>query len=535
MNTSHKSKAFLLVTAISLLSAFAQAAPMDAVGFYARCYGHLTGRPLPLKHPYRPGLRDGSIDPLAACKALLDKGNLDTTTHQVSADPESALVFQQMFHLHRTWFNVTDFSQMAGFENNGTMDMFDPSEPALALTSILFQGGPQAEEYRQIFKESHGYYPIRISDPVENAREYYHHLTPLPSRIDGEYGALKNSLPIVALRSERRWSGYDGAGSDTLTFTPIYTGELMGVKWDDRTGNFTNYTPEISWYFGTHYSYFSYEENATTTQMAKNFSAFARNGGGVLGSPVNMMLNWGQPPGLVNEGALKMPRRWIKNTMESLMCKTFPTVRESDVFQFIDATPGPGHAPFRASASCIACHATFDQLAAVGRNFHASATDLSGFPDPVTGYNIKTAHLMGKFLETLPDSGVWSSASVPNYRHQAPVGRIFFRDFGGNLIDQKVTGIQAAGDVLAETNDLYQCAAKRYFKYFTGYDVPLYDRGDPRYAQTLTTITPLERNLRLYIEKLGADFKVHQSSKKLIQSIMSSDYYRDYNNNPAGI
>jgi hypothetical protein len=530
-----KNTAIIFATSIMMMSGVSHATPLEPLAFYARCYGHLTGRALPLNSPLRAGLKNGSIDPLVACKTLLDKGNLDPTSHQVNtSDPEALHVIQQMVLMHRSWFNATDFTQMSGYEQNGTMDMFDPSEPALALTSILFQQGAQAEEYRQVFKESHGYYPIRVNDPVENAREYYHQTTPLPSRIEGEYGAGHNSLPWISFRKTGvMWAG-DGTGSNTLVITPIYNGEVTGIQWDNRTGLFTDYDPMIIYYFVIRYSYATYGESATLSQMVAPIGAFQRNGGGVLGSPVNMMLNWGQPPGQVVDGALKMPRRWIKNTMEAMLCKQFPTLRESDVLQFVDNSTVANKAPFRASSTCVQCHATFDNLAAVGRNFLVGATDYAANIDPISGFNIKDAHIMAKSTQLYPDSGKWSSTPVTNYRNQAPAGRIYFRDFSGKLIDQQVTGIQAAGDVLAETDDLYQCAAKRYFKYFTGLDVPLYDRGDVRYADTLSKITSKERNLRIYIEKLAADFKNHQSSKKLIQTILSSDYYRDSNNMPAG-
>jgi hypothetical protein len=87
---------------------------------------------------------------------------------------------------------------------------------------------------------------------------------------------------------------------------------------------------------------------------------------------------------------------------------------------------------------------------------------------------------------------------------------------------------------LTQTNDFYQCAAKRYFQHFTGINVKLYDRGDSRYAQVGASIGPREARMRQFIEKLGSDLRAdpNQSTYRIIEKIIESSYYRDLNFDP---
>jgi hypothetical protein len=534
-----KLKYLAVLTLLSLAFAPSKSDALDLgeLAFFGRCYAHLTGRALPLNHPLRAGLRNGSVDALTACKALFAKGQLDSTTHEVNkTDPEAMLVFQNIYSLHRTWFNAIDYVQMQGFWADGTYDVWDANTPAIMLNNILFAKGADTKQYRSIFKDTSGYLGIRTLDTVENARfrgGVWHNY---PTRIF-DFGSPTYG---VAQLSEKTTMSYGGPGASiTVPFTGITVGELTGVKVDDRSTTISNYAPGILWKDISVYSGTAKVENALQTAgMIPSFDIFQREGGGILGDPAFMLINWGHPTGVRMDGALKMPRRLVKNAMEALLCKEFPVLRETDVLSYVDVSGGATVAPFRKSSTCVQCHATFDQIGSVYRNHLVSFSDWNtGNPghDPQdgAGFAIKVVHLMGRFNGALPDSGVWSSTPVTNYEKQAPAGRVYFREFSGNLVNQPVNGIQQVGDTLAESNDLYLCAAKRYFQYFTGFNVKLYDRGDPRFLTTVQSLTQQERSLRQYLEKLATNFKNDQSSYNLIQSIISSPYYRDLNYSPG--
>ncbi len=80
--------------------------------------------------------------------------------------------------------------------------------------------------------------------------------------------------------------------------------------------------------------------------------------------------------------------------------------------------------------------------------------------------------------------------------------------------------------MITQTQDFYTCAAKRYFEFFTGIQVPLYDKKDPRYAEMNRMLTSEHIKNREFVENLGADLQRDQSLKNLVKRIIASDYYR---------
>jgi hypothetical protein len=527
---SAQAVALLVAAVIAFIGTSASAQPVHPISnlaLFARCYGHLTGFPLPINHPLRAGLVSGSVNAIDACNALLDKGVLDASTFKVSAtDIESQRVLKQMFEMHRTWFPALVWDQMQGFSLDGTRDLFDSGEGALALTYNLLS--PSPIQYSQVLKETHGYYPLRDIDLNQNSRMYPtgpYHL--LPSRKMTEYGALKNSQPNLTIKTNRAWSPADLTTSTYATFVPVYVGELRGIQADSRSTVIPNYYPMINAYkTGSAYGASTSENAAGVAGMTASIDIFSHQGGGILGQPSFMMINWGHDPGLTMNGGLKMPRRWIKNAMHALLCKEPPMLRASDVATLIDTGTDPTIAPFRQSSTCVSCHATMDQMASVGRNYVMSSTDWRSRTDS-NGYTIKLAYVLGRFNPSVPSAPGWPSTPAANFNLQTPNGKVFFRTFNGVLIDTPVSSIQQIGETLSATDDFYQCAAKRYFLYFTGIDVQLFDRGDPRNS-TLVEATPTSAlKQRQFIEHLGHDLKTSQSLRGLMKEIISSDYYRD--------
>ena len=91
-------------------------------------------------------------------------------------------------------------------------------------------------------------------------------------------------------------------------------------------------------------------------------------------------------------------------------------------------------------------------------------------------------------------------------------------------MSQKVNNLQEFGEALAETNDLYACAAKRYFEYFTGIGVSLADLRSPENDIDLTSEQMTQRD---FVISLGKKLKKTQSLPELIEEIISSSFYQE--------
>jgi hypothetical protein len=232
----------------------------------------------------------------------------------------------------------------------------------------------------------------------------------------------------------------------------------------------------------------------------KPIPLYAHFGGGILGTQSFLLLNFGR--GMEDmDGGLKMPRRWSKAILQDLLCRDIPAVRSEDVQTLVEPN---SDLPFRKQASCMQCHGSLDPMAATARNLRYLAFNM----DRVAFWD--NIHMV--------------SYEVTNetYAKQAPAGSLMYRNFDGELVKHDVTGIAALGDALAGEDDLYVCAAARYFELFTGLRVSLQDLGDPN-NQKLSAGDVFYREL---VIKMGRDLKGSQNLQALIKEIMETDFYK---------
>lgn len=517
----------LTTTLFGFLSGTQAVASAEDLRIFARCYNHLTGRPLALNHPDRAAVLNGTKSPEALCIAMLDKVAIESPSFTVGSDEESKLVLRQLFDFHRTWFPATIFELMQGYNHKsswGTPDIYDSNEGALALTYMLFN---PTKRYEHILTDAHGYYGLRELDTAKFDTIHKSLGYAMPSY---RLTASNNyASPHIVFRMDTTFNNTNYSTTNMVEITPVQVGELIGVKPDDRNTTVANYAPMIKTFTGAPNSEALKENAVKTPGMVVGFNLYATSGGGVLGQHSNMIMNWGFDPGRVNDGAVGMPRRWVQRTMESLLCTTFPTLRTQDVVKYLDTSGDADVADFRTGTACLECHSTFDQLAATGRNYLVSSSDISyrfGL-HPTIGKIGKNAQIMGRFEASISTPYNWSSKPVVDYTKQTSLGRVYMRTFSGKLVDQPVSNIAGAGAVLSQVDDLYQCAAKRYFQYLTGIKVELYDRGDPRNFERLSKTTAEEKMQRIFIETVAADLKKTQSLKNVIKDIIKSPYYRN--------
>ena len=102
------------------------------------------------------------------------------------------------------------------------------------------------------------------------------------------------------------------------------------------------------------------------------------------------------------------------------------------------------------------------------------------------------------------------------------------RGYDGTLYSQTISatndvdGLTQLGQAIANTNDLYTCAASRYFEFFTGITVSLQDVGDPRFVP----LTQDDLEYRSIVHQLGISLKTHQNLQQLIREIISLPLYK---------
>ncbi|MNL24061.1 hypothetical protein D3C87_1454840 [compost metagenome] len=119
----------------------------------------------------------------------------------------------------------------------------------------------------------------------------------------------------------------------------------------------------------------------------------------------------------------------------------------------------------------------------------------------------------------------WPSADVADFHLQQPSGRLYFRSATGALVDRSVANIAGLGKAMSETEDYYLCAAKRYFEFMTGIQVPLYDRTDPRNAELNQALSKEAIADRVFVEDLAKGLRSSQSVIQMVEDIMKSPYY----------
>jgi len=109
----------------------------------------------------------------------------------------------------------------------------------------------------------------------------------------------------------------------------------------------------------------------------------------------------------------------------------------------------------------------------------------------------------------------------PLFHHRPLNGRLTFRDYRGELVDQAVEGPTGLGKAMANTDDIYLCAAKRYFEFMTGIDVELGDFSLP----PLSEPDPESQRYRKFVIEQGQTLRRTQNLEGLVRNILKSDFY----------
>ena len=229
-------------------------------------------------------------------------------------------------------------------------------------------------------------------------------------------------------------------------------------------------------------------------------------GGGILGNR-NYVMRTAKERGYRSDGAVQTPRRWGRSVFVDFLCQDVPVVNiATDTTPYVDPMSTTA---FRTTPGCVSCHASMDQLAGLVRNY--SAIDVTPSPN--------NRNVIVPFYHpiTIPSAPYeWKANGDRDYFQQAAKGKFYYRTIDGELIDRNVDNLNALGNLLAQTDDVYICAASRYLEHFTGVKYPMNKVA----ANSASIYSQAIRNL-------ATDLKSEQDPMKLIEKILSSEIYSD--------
>jgi hypothetical protein len=486
-------RAALFILALLAAPRAEAAGPYDRLSelaIFNRCYAHLTQLKLPLNHPLRAAVAAGTKTAAAACMEVLTGSQLQASgasQGRLGADTAEARAVLRTFNdFHRSWFPTDNMAKAITLgdlvvERNG--QVHDMEEAALHVTRALLTPGVS---YSDVSTHNVAMEALRTNGPSNYdaaqpaERKIKHYSSP---------DAYDPSLALVDLNAQL-----------------VQTGELVGIRpmslnptKNDKVANSTT-VPLVSSSLGQKYVYYN-----------RSIRLHESLGAGAVGTQSYLLLNLGRQDTQPTDGGMRMVRRWAQSVYKDLLCRDMPTLRLADALPYVQNSPTSKTPPFRKSGTCMACHASMDPMAAAARNVSYAFTYAPAYGGIVSLYYWPAT----RTAETGVVEEDW------DYYARPTTGRLLYRSYDGTLVDHAVTGVDGLGDELAKTNDLYVCAAARYFRYFTGIGVNLQDSGDT----SKTPLSTAETTYRNLVIGLGQELKTHQSLKALIQSIISSPLY----------
>lgn len=461
---------------------------------FVRCYSQLTQlRPAP-NHPLLLKVISGQLGPVDACMQVFDKARFTTKNNTAIAnaqDQEALAVLNNLHRLHASWFRNREFVAIfAAGQFRSLQDVYDTESPAFFFDRALFGAGV---EYQSVVTDDKVYRAVRTNP-------------------DPEVGFMTQSPKANFVF---------GAG-----FRLAPTGQLLGVEAMPVSSFRTSFTI-----------------NKNTGATAQGEVSLGRNfGGGIIGSAPYLMLTVNEPSDFAANGAEKMPRKWAKSVFNDLLCRSLPVVRQADAARFV--VKNGNVAPFRKDNNCTICHASMDRMASGIRNFRYASIGLNQADE-------RGGNFAKFFSATMGAHPEWDATSQPThipprfgdvyqrneedtppqgaYNFTEPDGVLYFRDHMGNLVNENFRGVGDLGNRLATRKDLYLCAAKRYYAYFMGVDVPLEDGSN---KVTLTGADQIHRaNINMLANQLmsgtaAANNTDKQNLRMMVKRLLQLPQYR---------
>lgn len=472
--------------------------------YFDRCYFLMTKSIPAANDPSLLKLKNKTITAPNACLEVLDRGRLGSNNLLAKPnDPSSRAVLKTFNDFHGSWFQ-TRVNQSGGLFSIVSSLVRDAEEPQLRITKALFGNNLQ---YRSVVQGATSLKGERVRTNLSAGNNF-------KAQALLGYGTITTGYNTMDYLAITHTGTTGSAVEDRLKVLRIPENRLI------ETGDLIGISPNSPLLIPT--ILFPNPSNArlpseivrpleTDIDVMKNF------GGGILGSQAFFLNNANLSFNTKAQTDVLINRRIAARAYEDLMCHELPTLNTNDV-PAGDIDPLSPQT-FRRSASCMACHSQIDPFANSYRNLISSIS--SGIPSVNNRLGVPVE--MVRALPVVGTLNIWSL--------QAPTGKIYYREFQATQPTLKNVGsLEELGAGIASSMDFYRCAAKRYYKYFTGVDVTLhkltppvaggagYDRAKAKYDLDLK-----HQNI---VMTAASSFKTHQSLRTLISDIINTPTFK---------
>jgi hypothetical protein len=461
---------FLLVLPFNLIWAKQLTQPE----IFMRCYAQFVRTRPALADPLLLKVKTGQLKAIDACMQILSEVEVTpprNISSQVNVDSRPFQVLRTFQALHMSWFPSKDFIRQE--TETPTTNFYDANEMGYHLTYSLFKNDVK---FSDIVTRDKSFRGVRIP-PVA------------PTYLVDPEG------PGTYLKIDSRVWQIGDTKEKSVNWKPklVEFGKLVGIVSMLDQENPIEYTDKQGLRF--------------QTDLSKSL------GGGILGTVPFILLNTNLPQDQGSDNGMYMHRSWSKSVFSDLLCRSLPVLREEDVKSFVQED---SHLPFRKSTSCLQCHSTMDPMASVIRN--TVDVRAGGVRDDIFSPRVLVTYPQA--LPSIPSVG----GRDRDFYRRPPTGQLYYRTYKGELVNKSLQDVKDLGKALAQSEDLYVCAAKRYFEFLTGIDVQIGDFTEEPFSN-------IERKFvvyRKFVVEQGLELQKHQSLKKLIQSILSSPFYSQH-------
>jgi hypothetical protein len=440
----------------AFISLGALAGPVDdEVRRLQKCYGIFVGERILKSDPLFVSVSSGLMNGTDACMNLLDRAKLG---QDGKIQTDSSGVPDQVGH--KILLNLVEY-QRNEMQNP---DYFATSGAARVREIDVFDTNEPALHFV--------YALVKPGEPYSGVVTRSQGIRAL--RYSARGGPRKASLTLNRNVNAGNFVFFQGPTGGSIPWNPtlIETGQLMGM------------IPE------TVQNVVSLLESGIAIFQGRN--ANAHFGGGFIGSQAYFH-------------ASNNNRLWATNVLSDAMCKDIPVLRSIDV---VNSVIPESTFPWRQGISCMQCHDTMDPLSGAVRARFIIRTS------PQEEVRFFVSRAVDK------PSAPYPSLTADNDFGRRPADfNLKFRSHDGTLVNLQGTGLPALGALIAEQEDFYACAAKRYFKLLTGIEVDLRDDSDPLNPLGLT---PSETKFRNRVLELGKRLKQEQDLKSLVRQIIGS-------------
>ncbi|MEC9283595.1 MAG: hypothetical protein VX642_12850 [Bdellovibrionota bacterium] len=463
--------------------------------------------------------------------AVLDRANFDSSG-AIRSEERNAVgqqVLENINRLHYSFFSSREYTLDENPLNRVNRSAFDSSQPSLYFTKALFSkedlslavtGTDTLEAIREDNSPNYpayNYFDIMncsIDDLSGNSKATESAALNLFDLAQTKDNSLCSFwVPKVYDSAVGFWTGRDDVSSCSVGSNDLKCYRNQSKFWGDYSNAPIGKLYGVKKHRGMPLPSASMTFVSQADRRISEHKDLSKNmGAGIIGDPVFALYFMANVPGYKADGSVAVPRTWAKAVYEDLLCRELPSLRPYDV-SFYQLENGKG-ASFRNKKNCLQCHASMDQMAGNFRNIQlvTSQFDYANLLSVVSSMRLKTA--------TVSSSETWSDEANSTWHESTPLGRLYYRDYSGKLINKGTSNISDLGQTIAELDDFYICTAKKYYRYFVGVDVDLSDPG-----MRTSELSEEDKKHREEVIRLGKDLKKYKRLDQLIEGIFESKSY----------